>query len=175
MSTLFKHKAAKICCSGSEQGMNTTELPRHQNNVSGPDTKTTSMEPGKVFKKTDTIAWTEIWAEWFQLLHDLKRPKNVPFTKNSVMALLPTGSTVTDCKGQSSLRWCHATPTPDGLEHGSHCWWGTAINSSTGNCQQHDVPSVAAGQWHQLNMTTERKAGCFLLNHRDQLQPHACS
>lgn len=33
------------------------------------------MEPGKVFKKKDTITWTEIWAERFQLLHDLKRPK----------------------------------------------------------------------------------------------------
>lgn len=102
------------------------------------------------------------------------------FYKTSVTALPQKGSTVTDCEGQSSLRQRHpvpysTTPTSNQLGHRSHCWWGNAINSSAGSCQQHDVPSIAAEQWHQLNMTTETKAGHFLLNHTDQLLHHGFS
>lgn len=58
MSTLFKHQAAKNCCSGSEQDINTIGMSRQQTNISALDTEALSMEPGKVFKtKNSYLHW----------------------------------------------------------------------------------------------------------------------
>lgn len=168
MSTLFKHKAAKVRCSGPEHDINTIGMSRQQTNISALDTEALSIEPGKVFKKKTRVTCTEIWAGWFQLLHDLRKSKMGLLQKESVMMVPQQGSTVTDCKGQSSLGQRHPAPdSPASTSNhwSSDSWWGKAINSSTGNHQQHDVPNIATGQWHQLNVTSETKAGHFLVNH----------
>lgn len=87
MSTLFKHQAAKNCCSGSEQDINTIGMSRQQTNISALDTEALSMEPGKVFKNS-YLHWNvgrmipaSTWSQEVQ---------NGPFTK------------------KNQLQWCHS-------------------------------------------------------------------
>lgn len=133
----------------------------------------------EVFKKKTTVTWTETWAEWFQLLRDLKRPKTCLLQKTQLPHCHQRAAQSQTARGKAHsgdaiqfLIVQHPHPISWST---AVCWWGKAFNSSTGNCQQHDVPNIAAGQWHQLNMTAETKAGHFPLNHTDQLQHHAFS
>lgn len=156
MSTLFKHKAAKVRCRGSEQDINTTGMSRQQTNLSALGTEALSVEiPGKEFKKKNRVTCTEMWAGWLQLLHDLRKSQMGLWQKESVRWCHSRAAQ--SLTGRAKAHFGQFHPAPDSPTSTSSLLEQRFLmrkNHQQLHRRQHNVPSIATGQWHQLNMTS---------------------
>lgn len=172
MSTLFKHKAAKVRCRGSDQDINTIGMSRQQTNLSALDTEALSMEPGKVFKQKNRVTCTEIWAGWFSFYMISKSPKWAFDKKNQLWWCHSRAAQSLTGRVRAHFGQFHPAPdSPTSTSSLLEQWFLMRKSHQQPNRQQNDVPNIATGQWHQLNMTSETKPGHFLLNHTAQLVP----
>lgn len=143
-------------------------MPRQQTNISALDTEALSMEPGKVFRRKTQLPALKCGQDDCSYYMISRSPKRAFYNGatagqhnhwlegSKLTWAMPSGSWQSNIHMQSAR-----AVTPD-EENPSTAQQAVASN---------DVPNIATGQWHQLNTTSETKAGCFLLNHTAQSVP----
>lgn len=134
MSTLFKHKAAKVRCRGSDQDINTIGMSRQQTNLSALDTEALSMER-YLNRKTELPALKsgqdDSASTWSQ------KVPNGPLTKRISCDGATAGQHNPWLEGSeltlgNSIRLL-TVQHPHPICWSSDSWWGKAINSPTGS------------------------------------------